>query len=102
MTRQQHEIAALTSQSDVLRMQLAALARAKATHTRRRRRLVPAPNAPRRPIAVIAPKPLANRRMANDDGDVIRRALEAIEANEPERRRRLDACPSHGAVPFGH
>ena len=93
---QQHEIMALTSQSDVLRMQLAALAR-------------PATQAPS-PALVPADRGGSGHARPNgdghedghEDGDVIRRALEAIEANGHVMPHGWASAPSGGAVPFGH
>jgi hypothetical protein len=87
---QQHEIMALTSQSDVLRKELAALAEK------------PAPRQPASmpsPALVPAPRP-ANIRVpeSKEDGDVIRRALEAIQASGATN----GWTSSNGAVPFGH
>lgn len=93
---QQHEIMMLTGQSDVLRMQLEALA----TPERR-----PAPG-------LVAQPARAENRMAapNGEGDVIRRALDAIETNGqgngPGNGHAMPKSwispPSNGAVPFGH
>jgi len=83
--RQQHEIMALTSQSYVLRIQLAALAAAQTPSPA----LVPTTN---------------GHAQQNSENDVIRRALEAIEANgrgHPMPHSFIGA-PSGGAVPFGH
>ena len=97
---QQHEIAMLSGQSDVLRMQLAALARPA----------TPAPSPARVPAARAAnghARPNGNGHAnagGHEDGDVIRRALEAIEANghgQPMPQSWATA-PSHGAFPFGH
>ena len=101
---QQHEIAMLTGQSDVLRMQLAALSRPA----------TPAPSPARVPAERAAngyARPNGNGHAnagGREDGDVIRRALEAIEANgqgnglgQPMPQSWVSA-PSHGAVPFGH
>jgi len=94
---QQHEIMALTSQSDALRMQLAALAR-------------PAQHQPS-PGLVPAAEHIENRTVvSNGDGDVIRRALEAIQANGQghglgnghSMPHGWISPPSNGAVPFGH
>ncbi len=76
---QQHEIMALASQGDVLRMQLAALA-GQAAQARQ------------------------NGGSQNGEGDVIRRALDAIEANGQGTMmpQGWAAAPSGGAVPFGH
>jgi hypothetical protein len=77
---QQHEIMTLTSQSDVLRMQLEALAH-PVHHS---------------PALVPAVEHTSNGRAApHGDSDVIRRALEAIQGNG-------HIAPSNGAVPFGH
>jgi len=91
---QQHEIAMLSGQSDVLRMQLAALSRPA----------TPAPS----PARVQAERagnghawPNGNGRH-DGEGDVIRRALEAIEANGQPMPQSWVSAPSHGAVPFGH
>jgi chromosome segregation ATPase len=84
--RQQHEIMALTSQSDVLRMELAALAG----------------QAAQAPPPAFTP---ATNGQAQQDGenDVIRRALEAIEANgQGPMPYGFASAPSNGAVPFGH
>lgn len=98
---QQHEIAMLSGQSDVLRMQLAALAR-PAT-------LAPSPaRAPAERAGNGHARPNGNGQgHGHDEGDVIRRALEAIEANG--QGTHLGAmpqswanAPSHGALPFGH
>ena len=89
---QQHEIMALTSQSDVLRMQLAALAR-PATQA-----LVPADRG-----GSGHPRPNGDgHEDGHEDGDVIRRALEAIEANGHVMPHGWASAPSGGAVPFGH
>ena len=101
---QQHEIAMLSGQSDVLRMQLAALSRPE----------TPAPS----PVRVQAERagnghawPNGNGRHESQhdgEGNVIRRALEAIEANGQgnglgqSMPHSWATAPSHGAVPFGH
>ena len=99
---QQQEIAALSRKSDLLRQQLEAIENAKAIDIRPTPAFVPAPP-PSPAFAAIPPKPLADRRIANDDGDVIRRALEAIEADSNSNGHAgWMIPPSHGAVPFGH
>jgi hypothetical protein len=87
---QQHEIMTLTGQSDVLRMQLAALA-----------------PVPHQPSPAFVPAERGEIRVETGaDGDVIRRALEAIAANGEGNGHSMPggwiSAPSHGAVPFGH
>jgi chromosome segregation ATPase len=90
---QQHEIAALSKKSDVLRQQLEAIETARTIEVQPAPAFVPA--APKRPFA--------DRRIPNDEGDVIRRALEAIEADTGGNGHATWMLPpSHGAVPFGH
>ena len=90
---QQHEIAALSKKSDVLRQQLEAIETARTIEVQPAPAFVPA--APKRPFA--------DRRIPNDEGDVIRRALEAIEADAGGNGHATWMLPpSHGAVPFGH
>ena len=90
---QQHEIAALSKKSDVLRLQLEAIETARTIEVQPAPAFVPA--APKRPFA--------DRRIPNDEGDVIRRALEAIEADAGGNGHATWMIPpSHGAVPFGH
>ncbi len=81
---QQHEIMALSGQSDALRRELAALA--QPAH-RPSPALVPAP----RPAGIRVPE-------SKEDGDVIRRALEAIQASG----HGWGSPASNGAVPFAH
>ena len=97
---QQQEIVALSKKSDLLQQQLEAIENAKAIDIRPTPAFVPPPP-PSPAFAAIPPKPLADRRIANDDGDVIRRALEAIEADGNGHASWM-IPPSHGAVPFGH
>lgn len=98
---QQHEIAALSKQSDLLRAQLEAIENSKAIEVRPTPAFIPAAS-PSPAFAAVPPRPFADRRIANDDGDVIRRALEAIEADSAGNGDAGWIPPSHGAVPFGH
>lgn len=94
---QQHEIMMLTGQSDVLRMQLAELAR-------------PAQHPPSPGLVPAAAHGETRIAEPNGDGDVIRRALEAIQANGQGHGSGNGhsmpggwiSAPSNGAVPFGH
>src|SRR5262249_35160636 len=76
---QQQELAALGKRSDALRLQLEALENAKAIEIR------PTPALVAPPAPVVRPLPQSRhevrRANPNNDGDVIRRALEAIEAD---------------------
>jgi hypothetical protein len=89
---QQHEIMALTSQNDALRKELAALAQPAQRHPLS----MPSP-------ALVPASHLADIRVpdAEEDGDVIRRALEAIQASGANGHSN-GWTSSHGAVPFGH
>ena len=88
---QQHEIMALTSQNDALRKELAAL-----KQPQRRSPSIPSP-------ALVPPPHPADIRVpeSEEDGDVIRRALEAIQASGANGHSN-GWTSSHGAVPFGH
>ena len=99
---QQHEIAALSRKSDLLQAQIEAIENSRAIEVRPTPAFVPAAPAPFPAFAAVPPKPFADRRIANDDGDVIRRALEAIEADAAGNGDAGWIPPSHGAVPFGH
>lgn len=113
---QRREIAALTQQSDVLRRELAALSRPAPRQpaaplpapTFRQ----PAPEAPQpgphhpapmpSPALAQAPQAIEIRlRETSEDGDVIRRALEAIEASALHVHSE-EWTNSRGAIPFGH
>ena len=101
---QQQEISALSRKNGLLQQQLEAIENARAIEVRPTPPRAPAPQPmPAPAFATTAPKPLAERRIANDDGDVIRRALEAIEAdNAGNGDGGWMLPPSRGAVPFGH
>jgi hypothetical protein len=101
---QQQEISALSRKNGLLQQQLEAIENARAIEVRPTPPRAPAPQPmPAPAFATTAPKPLAERRVANDDGDVIRRALEAIEADGAGNGDGgWMLPPSRGAVPFGH
>jgi hypothetical protein len=99
---QQQEISTLSRKNGLLQQQLEAIENARAIEVRPTPPRAPAPQPmPAPAFATTAPKPLAERRIANDDGDVIRRALEAIEADNAGDGGWM-LPPSRGAVPFGH
>jgi Na+-transporting methylmalonyl-CoA/oxaloacetate decarboxylase gamma subunit len=101
---QQQEISALSRKNGLLQQQLEAIENARAIEVRPTPPRASAPQpTPAPAFATTAPKPLAERRIANDDGDVIRRALAAIEAdNVGNGDGGWMLPPSRGAVPFGH
>lgn len=99
---QQREIAALTRQSDALRRELDAVSQPAP--------IQPAPPqpAPRQPATIpspaLVPLPQADDirlRETKEDGDVIRRALEAIQASGIQIHSE-EWTNSNGAIPFGH
>ena len=97
---QQQEIMALTGQNDALRMQLLALV---PPVQRLARGFAPAAGENGK-AANPAPH-LAPALAPNGEGDVIRRALEAIQAETGNGHFAPNAwisAPSNGAVPFGH
>ena len=113
---QRREIAALSQQSDVLRRELETLSRPAprqpATPLPAPSSRQPAPQAPQpaprqpaptpSPALAQAPQALEIRlRETKEDGDVIRRALEAIEASGIHVHSE-EWTNSRGAIPFGH
>jgi DNA repair exonuclease SbcCD ATPase subunit len=114
---QRHEITALNRQSDVLRREIEALSRPAprqpaATQPAPVFRQPAAPQAPQptprepapmpSPAFAQAPQALEIRlRETNEDSDVIRRALEAIEASGIHVHSE-EWTNSRGAIPFGH
>jgi hypothetical protein len=89
---QQHEIMMLTGQSDALRAQLEALENAKEIKIYPTPAFVPAASQKDR-------RPETN---GDGDGEVIRRALEAIDADARGNGHAGWMTPSNGAIPFGH
>ena len=99
---QQQEIMALTGQNDALRMQLLALV---PPVQRLARGFAPAAEAGKNGKATNPAPQLAPALAPNGEGDVLRRALEAIQAETGNGHFAPNAwisAPSNGAVPFGH
>ena len=99
---QQQEIMALTGQNDALRMQLLALV---PPVQRLARGFAPAAEAGENGKAANPAPHLAPALAPNGEGDVIRRALEAIKAETGNGHFAPNvwiSAPSNGAVPFGH